>query len=399
MSHSTGRFDCRSGTSRIRYDETKSTHLWIVNRAAQLAGNDPDYGTQLLELFPPGKGQIGQPFHDRLCQGIYDADFVYNDPVILGGGTVKIPTWKSHFYDPDSGKNYFGETDPTAFTAGRYFFSAARESFLGANLGQAGYELGLSLHYLTDLTQPMHASNFTALSSRLPGYHGAFELYAMEVQADITAPTVYAPPDPGSTPDDLLLAAARAAKPYLGKVCPPATVLYFSPGVDTWQPTIRPYLDPILQQAIQVTSKYLILWMQSVTTHTDWVEGDTAGVGMIVPNTPSFAFSPGGQYSIGSFYAKAGQPYKVTTCCDVNPGNSGSNPPGVYLSMSAGNADEAHVGSAVIMGVNWRPVMLLGFLMAHADGEVPLTMSTAPGDLSGAGSVNNIRVIVETMSA
>ncbi len=29
--------------------------------------------------------------------------------------------WYSHFYDPDTGKNYDGETDPTALTRGRTY--------------------------------------------------------------------------------------------------------------------------------------------------------------------------------------------------------------------------------------------------------------------------------------
>lgn len=50
----------------------------------------------------------------------------------------------------------------------------------------AGYWLGLSLHYLTDLTRPMHAGNFTYLDSYFIGYHTGFESYALEVQADVT---------------------------------------------------------------------------------------------------------------------------------------------------------------------------------------------------------------------
>src|SRR5437660_10223779 len=100
-----------------------------------------------------------------MCMGIYAADVQapYNDPV------AGQATYKSHFYDPDSGENWMHETDPTALTRGRMYFSLARDAYFDGDMGHAGYLFGLSLHYLTDLSQPMHAGNFTYISSWLWG--------------------------------------------------------------------------------------------------------------------------------------------------------------------------------------------------------------------------------------
>jgi hypothetical protein len=67
------------------FDYTRSTHLWIVSQAASLAAHDPDpAGRQVCDLIKPFKGKIGDPFHDSLCQGLYDADWLdqYRGPML-----------------------------------------------------------------------------------------------------------------------------------------------------------------------------------------------------------------------------------------------------------------------------------------------------------------------------
>ena len=159
------------GSSRLRwdaenpFDETDSTHLWIVNRATLLAGQAGGAdGAAIAARVQPYVGEIGDDgFHDNLCQGLYDADFKapFDDPYGYG---ITQPMWYSHFYDPDTGKNYDGDTDPTALTRGRTYATYALDCFYAGDIASAGYHLGLALHYLTDLTQPMHASNLTYFS-------------------------------------------------------------------------------------------------------------------------------------------------------------------------------------------------------------------------------------------
>lgn len=167
--------------------EGESTHLWIVNRAVEILsrhGDDPVAARAVSVLDDAGCRKSWQ-------QGLLDADFKaqYNNgrkdmpthpsdlQVALAGAT-----WASHFYDPDTGKNYKGETSPTAFTEASSHIERAFDGRLGDKGSNACYELGLALHYFTDLTQPMHATNFTALS-RPAKLHSNLEGYAVEIQA------------------------------------------------------------------------------------------------------------------------------------------------------------------------------------------------------------------------
>jgi len=166
--------------------EESSTHLWIVNRGVEILG------THTRDAVAR---RVFTLMNEPLCraqwqQGLYDADYKadYNNgltdlpknpseaQVLLSGAT-----WESHFYDPDTGKNYKGGTTRTALTEADKHMSRSLELGFGVNKREACYELGLALHYFTDLTQPMHASNFTALS-RPAKLHVNLEGYAMELQ-------------------------------------------------------------------------------------------------------------------------------------------------------------------------------------------------------------------------
>ena len=100
-------------------DETRSTHLWIVNRAVDLlAARGDAAGRRRVALLDAADCQPS--WH----QGLVDADFkaAYNGgrwDVAVGGSTALLilagATWASHFYDPDTGLNYKGQTTPTAY--------------------------------------------------------------------------------------------------------------------------------------------------------------------------------------------------------------------------------------------------------------------------------------------
>jgi phospholipase C len=156
-------------------DEACSTHLFVVQQGLRIAAQHQELaGAQRIvaKLSAPDCQAAWR-------QGLFDADFkaVYNDgkkdlqpypgvvEMLLAGAT-----WRSHFFDPDSGENYKGETTPTAFT----------QALLYGGSGDC-YELGLALHYFTDITQPMHTANFTMYGHPLE-LHGHFETYAMSVQ-------------------------------------------------------------------------------------------------------------------------------------------------------------------------------------------------------------------------
>jgi phospholipase C len=194
-------------------DETQSTHLWIVNRAINLlaARSEPQAVAAVALL---RASDCVPQWH----QGLADADFkaAYNGgafDVAVGGSTTLLvlsgATWAGHFYDPDTGLNYKGQKSPTAYDQGLAHVANVQAQ-LAKNRAGACYELGLALHYFTDITQPMHASNYTAKDWPVE-LHSDYETYAMAQQARFAA-TSWAGPTAGDAAAQLL-AAARAAKP------------------------------------------------------------------------------------------------------------------------------------------------------------------------------------------
>jgi Zinc dependent phospholipase C len=168
-------------------NEAQSTHLWIVDRAVDVLGKHQD-------LRPAAAAY--RLLRDPTClprwqQGLIDADYkaAYNNGTfdIWPGASEEISvasgaTWKSHFYDPDSGTNWLGESSPTARTEALGHLRDAQSLLKSKKTAAACYELGLSLHYLTDVTQPMHASNYTATDWPVL-LHSHIEGYAMGVQS------------------------------------------------------------------------------------------------------------------------------------------------------------------------------------------------------------------------
>lgn len=148
----------------------------------------------------------------QVFQGLHDAD--YKEKYIDRPFPVGPGSFRTHFYNPKSRRNYLEkwwnpaifiikrrlaarEIGPipehlldhvTALTEGQRYFNLAvhhgrRVVRYGANrsmedMQKLGYNLGLSLHFLTDLTQPMHADNFTAVDiwgTWFLNFHGYFE--------------------------------------------------------------------------------------------------------------------------------------------------------------------------------------------------------------------------------
>lgn len=157
--------------SRKRWEEDR--HASIADSAVRMLRDDrstsvPEKAKWFLDLWQDGNSAFAKKVKD----GLLDAD---TKPPYADWG------WESHFYDPDTKKNYRGKSDPTAMTqALRLFYSSAEKKGSSKDLYGA-YELGLALHYLTDLSQPMHSSNFANLfagGSPLDLRHRGFERYA-----------------------------------------------------------------------------------------------------------------------------------------------------------------------------------------------------------------------------
>ena len=183
------------GTTEGKWDaesvdnEHASTHLWIVNRGIDLLAKHPE--------LPIAKGAVAF-MNDASCrknwqQGLLDADFkaIYNNgrtDLKLGANDAEVAlsgaTWESHFFDADTGLNYKGAASPTAMTEAESHLKRSMEDGadrLASGNAKSCYELGLALHYYTDMTQPMHAVNFTAVMHPAK-LHSNLEGYAMEIQ-------------------------------------------------------------------------------------------------------------------------------------------------------------------------------------------------------------------------
>lgn len=156
-------------------NEAKSTHLWLVNRALDILAKHQNVGAEPHAL---ANNLYLDIIQDPTCrgrwqQGLYDADEI---------SPYKDYGWAFHFYDPTTGENYFGDRDSTALTS----TLVHQENFLWrSSVGDmfgACYELGLSLHFMTDITQPMHASNYTWMNWPV-AFHTDYEEYVMTIQS------------------------------------------------------------------------------------------------------------------------------------------------------------------------------------------------------------------------
>jgi len=118
-------------------DESKATHLFIVNRALDLLG-DPDRAPN-----PNASRLRREMLENSTCneawrRGLYDADYRAefnggNKDITPESGDLEIlasgATWASHFYDPDTQKNYEGNTSPTARTQAAKSFEITKQEW------------------------------------------------------------------------------------------------------------------------------------------------------------------------------------------------------------------------------------------------------------------------------
>ena len=257
--------------SKDKYDQTKSTHLWLVSRAAEVARPVPVLGQRIYDLVAPNiKGKGTSRFHDALCEGLWDADAAdpYRNSLLEGDAWYDTlsATYKSHFYDPSTGKNWWGETSPTALTEGKKFFYQSASQYKLGNLSAAGYNLGLALHYLTDMTQPMHSTNFTVLSSTPIGFHSAFETIAIQVMKQVQIRAAYQRPK-SADPADILIATAKKSAARASKVTNGDMLLawynYMSYGDDQWSEPAAKQIKEALVDGVAFTAQFLISWMDA----------------------------------------------------------------------------------------------------------------------------------------
>ncbi len=86
--------------------------------------------------------------------------------------------YDSHFYDPDTGTNWRGNSTPTARTKAEDYYNKAVNSYRSGDRDQAIEELGRCLHFVQDSGEPHHASNKTTVDSN--SNHSDFEKEASQ---------------------------------------------------------------------------------------------------------------------------------------------------------------------------------------------------------------------------
>lgn len=129
------------------------------------------------------------------------------------GNQTDYMTFSGHFYDPDTGKNWLGQTSPTARTRAESYFQQAVDAYNTGNVETAMSYLGRGVHYVSDLNEPHHASNLTAVNSN----HSDFEKYVdknrknYKVAGDTLAGGIYQEGLDNSV-GDLMYTAAKRAK-------------------------------------------------------------------------------------------------------------------------------------------------------------------------------------------
>ena len=171
-------------------DEGASTHLFIVDHAMAILGQHQDL-TRAARAY----AWLSNPgCRSRWQQGLYDADHKvsYNNWY----------TYQSHFYDPSTGTNYLGDTEPVAYDVALEHLATATAQLAQDDLDHGCYELGLALHYATDITQPMHAANYAATDYPLD-LHSHFEDRASVVENQFIVSDWSAAPTSGV--DEVLL--------------------------------------------------------------------------------------------------------------------------------------------------------------------------------------------------
>jgi len=172
-----------------------NTHLWVVNRALELLAKSSD----------PVAVTAVKKMNESSCRaqwqhGLYDGDEpgLADNPVDL---TAISSTAGTHFYNP-AGRDAFGNrtSSTTYLLAGVDVSTGGIHGRRNPNARQKAdnlirnmwpssgripsnrcYLWGLTLHYMTDMTQPMHTSSFSGVSSPM-WLHPYFEAYVPVVQ-------------------------------------------------------------------------------------------------------------------------------------------------------------------------------------------------------------------------
>ena len=176
------------------HDEKHSTHLWIFRRAAEwiLSKESLGNGPQMTATYHEHDRRAvrswlaDKTFTDQVEQGIYDADNTGKADVDTSGFI-----FSAHFWHLEADIGGWWDPNPkiNAYEYGARYF---RESLDESDLAQSGRKLGLAIHFLTDLTQPMHCGLYP---NAIDEWSGA-GLYAALLAGQLGVFHLQKPPEP-----------------------------------------------------------------------------------------------------------------------------------------------------------------------------------------------------------
>jgi hypothetical protein len=209
-------------------------------------------------------GGFGSPgwnrFVQRVNDGLYDADnkFPYN-----------CGLWLCHFYDPQDGLALSNPPMATALEQCTYYAAKARDEYRAGRCDDAAYFLGIALHYLTDLTQPMHAANFGNMYSREWGVHPQDHRHSTFEEA--SDPRILRNPGP----DPIVLAKPTTLEELTHNTAVTARRIFNNPmrGILLWmweQPDWNKWRDAdvdrllaeAIPRAVKSAASFLALWTE-----------------------------------------------------------------------------------------------------------------------------------------
>ncbi len=241
-----------------------NTHLWVVDRGIDLLAKSPDTAKAA------GRMNVAA-CRDQWEQGLWDAD---DGELSETGGSRG-----SHFYNA-GGKDAWGNPTKTV----TYLMAGIQQVAFGnartnaqkhiVNVGNLSepnqcHEMGLALHYLTDMTQPMHSSSFSAVDIPL-ALHAVFEDYAGNIQGGISlATSSWDKRWANETPDGVLVATsvkANSLSPglmqvlkYDGTICTMTseTGVTYTGYCFAGDPKVNSKIEELLRDAAQSAASYI----------------------------------------------------------------------------------------------------------------------------------------------
>ena len=264
----------RAGLTRCIHKVTwrGNTHHFIVHQALRL----------LTKMTDPVAKRVVAVMKSQTCRkqwelGLWDVD---DKPELTDSPEKPSGAGGSHFYN-GGGKDAHGKSTTTvtykiagveAKKAGNARQNAAMRIANAKNIGKTVspdqcYQLGLALHYMTDMTQPMHATSFSGMDSPFM-LHPVLEFYTPLIQEKYPARGVWNRRWLGKSADDVFhLVSVRSGtfSPSLMKAINASrkrclfnldAIAYAGPCF-LGNPSVNSALKHVLNNAYHSTASYL----------------------------------------------------------------------------------------------------------------------------------------------